>query len=204
MEIELISIIAFLSGSLGTLIIKGIIDFINKRIEYKRGIKKDFFGKKLLAAEEAIRSLFGSYQSTIIIVHAIDNLLERDMDGDLFDELWNTYFEKLASIENQFLNSSVSLFFELENEDLWNNDDQRELFDIYSNIKIIIDEVEYLNKELDLASQERAGLIRKRLDEEIKNELMTELRKLSEKLTKNYNATFSNIQMIKNELRENL
>lgn len=204
MEFSLTNIIAFLSGSLGTLIIKGFIDLVIKKMDFKHELRKNFFEKKLAAAEEAIKSLFNSYQSTIVLVNALDNLLEKEMDNDYFDEIWDNYSDKIIKSEDKIFQSSVSLFFQLEDEVKWNNEDQKELFEIYSNIKIMSEEVHYWDSELDKrGNKKRKESINKRM-ELLRDELMTELKKLSDKLTKSYTAIFSNIETIKLDIKKGL
>ena len=58
MMLETNSVLGFLSGSLATLFIKSIIDFINDKVAFKREFKKKYFDKKLEAADKAVASLY--------------------------------------------------------------------------------------------------------------------------------------------------
>ena len=197
------TIIGILTGSLGTIIVKGIIDFFNKRVEHKREIKKGFYEKKLVSAEETIRSLFNNYQSMVVIVNAIDNLVETDMDGDFFDHIWKSYFEQMTIGEKQLLSSSASLYFQLENDELWSNVDQKELLEIYSNVKVLSDEIQYLNSLIsesdDNEAIEQTGV---HIEKELRPLLIIEMKRLAEKLRKSYQAVFATMESIKKEVKK--
>lgn len=205
MDIDQGTIIGILTGSLGTIVVKGIIDFFNKSAEHKREIKRGFYGKKLASAEETIRSLFNNYQSMIVIVNAIDNLVESDMDGDFFDQIWTSYYAQMTKAEEQLLSSSASLYFQLENDELWSNEDQKELLEIYSNVKILSDEIQYLNSLIDESDDDEVKTKTEiYIEEELRAPLILEMKRLAEKLRKSYQGIFKTIESIKKEVKKGM
>ena len=202
MEISNETVIGFLTGTLATIVLKGIVDFIQKRIDYKREIDKTIHLKKLDAAEHAIKGMFKTYQSTLIIATAIENLLERDMDGDFFDSIWDHYFRHMADGEESLLTSPVSLYFTLEDEELWSMEDQKSLFEVYSNVKVLGDQIQLLNEELEtLEEAQHIAELEEHIESELREPLKKELRELGTLLVKNSNSIFFTIQKLKAEFK---
>ena len=56
---------AFLGGSVGTIIIKGLIDYFSKRDDHKRQLEKLTYEKKLKIAEDAI-AFFSHYRYNVV------------------------------------------------------------------------------------------------------------------------------------------
>lgn len=203
MEISQETIIGFLTGTVATIILKGIVDFFQKRVEFKRELKKSLYDKKLDAAEEAVKAMFQNVQSATTIVNAIKNVLERDMDGELFEQIWEAYFKIIEQGESSLLNSTASMYFQLENPELWSNEDQQNLFDVYSKIKILGEEIQIYEDELD--KHQENDKVYNELENYIENELRVkakeELGKLKELLEKNSNAQLAAIEKIKKEFK---
>ncbi|WP_422360312.1 hypothetical protein [Reichenbachiella sp.] len=203
MEISQETIIGFLTGTVATIILKGIVDFFQKRVEFKRELKKSLYDKKLDAAEEAAKAMFQNVQSATIIVNAIKNVLERDMDGELFEQIWEAYFKIIEQGESSLLNSTAPMYFQLDNPELWSNEDQQNLFDVYSKIKILGEEIQIYEDELD--KHQENDEVYDELENYIENELRVnakeELSKLKELLEKNSNAQLAAIEEIKKEFK---
>ena len=203
MNITIETIIGFLSGTVVTIFLKGVIEYLQKRIEFKRGIEGTIHAKKLDAAEYAIKAMFQSYQSMLIIVTAIDNLLNKDMDNELFHGIWEIYFKQIEQGETSLLTSSVSLYFNLEDEKLWSVDDQKALFETYSNIKILGEEIQAHQVEIVEIEDEMQQIeFEDYIEKELREPLKIELRELGELLKKNSQAVFSSIQKIKSEFQK--
>ena len=203
MEVSQETIIGFLTGTIATIILKGIIEFYQKKVEFKRELEKSFYNKKLDAAEQAVKAMFQNVQSATVIVTAIKNVLERDMDGELFDQIWVAYFKIIEQGEFSLLNSTASMYFQLDNSELWSNEDQQNLFDVYSKIKILGEEFDIYEDELEKLQENDKAY--HELDNYIENVIKVnakeELSKLKGLLEKSSNAQLTSIKQIKNEFK---
>jgi len=137
MELNQETIIGFLTGSLATVILKGIIDGFNKRIEFRRELKKKLYDKKIDAAENTVKALVKSMESALILANTIDTALENEMDEEIFINIWETYFNLMGESETALLNSSAYLYFQLQDAEFWSNEDQRLFIETISKVKVI-------------------------------------------------------------------
>lgn len=202
MDISQETIIGFLTGTVATIVLKGIVDAINKTIEFKRELKKRIYDKKLDAAESAVTAMFQNVQSSLIIINAIEAALNRDMDGELLEMVWNIYFKQIEKSEQNLLNSTASLYFQLDNPELWSNEDQQNLLDVYSKIKVLGEEIQYYDGELEnIPEGETYDEIETLIEEELRPTAKKEIAKLKELLTKCTSAQLVAIDKIKDDFQ---
>lgn len=188
-----------LSGTVATIVLKGIVDYCQKRVDFKREIKRAIYTKKLDAAEDVMKALFQSYQSILLIITAIDNLLNKDMDRELFDRILEDSFKFIEEGESSLITSSAHLYFSLEDDNLWSLDDQKNFFEVCSNIKILGDEIQFYEKELEKIKGKDYEKEVSRIETEFREPLIREFRKLAELLHKNSKAISKRIQIIRTE-----
>lgn len=202
MEIDQNILTGFLTGSLATLIIKGGIDYIIKWFDYKRELKKGYYFKKLDSAEESIRHLTKAYNSIVMVVIAIENLIEVKMDGELFDQIWVVYFDQLAKAEEGLINTSSTLYFQFTDNQKWNESNQRDLFEAYSKIKVLKDQIDYYNNEISKSETEEERVMHFNQVESLSMSLIDEMKKLASMLRRNSEAIWHTIEQIKSDLKK--
>ncbi len=200
MELTQETIIGILTGSVATITIKGIIDYFNKKVEFRRELKKNLYGKKLEAAEHGIKAMFQSYQSAVIIANAIDSLLTEEIEGDLFENIWQSYFNLMDEGETRLLNSSASLYFKMHNNALWSNKDQKEFLKLLSNVKIYGEHFKSYKVELEkINSKKELKRVELEIEDKFRGAIRNEFEDLSKVLKKYATAQFNTIEEIKSE-----
>lgn len=144
--------------------------------------------------------MFLSYQSALIIANAIDSLLTEQIEGELFENIWQSYFNLMNEAETKLLNSSATLYFKMHKNELWSNEDQKEFLKLLSNVKVYGEYFKSCEVELEKMTSEKE---RNELELEIKNKfrgpVKNELENLSKLLRKYAEAQFSIIEEIKEE-----
>jgi len=138
MTIDANTIIGFLSGSLGTLIIKNIFDIFKSKTEFKRELKKKFFEKKLEAADKAVANLYTLSNSVGILSSSYEMMSDpkRNFSYQVFKaivESSSKRIEKLSDISMSSINS-IYLYTNLDNELSWTDNDDKRFLDNYSDL----------------------------------------------------------------------
>jgi len=117
MSEQMIGILGGLIGSVLTVIATKIIDLIQKKNEYTYDLKKQFFSKKLQAAEATIMqySLFSDALNQLIILFGRYKESDTNFGENLNDNLQKQIDEKIALANNSSLalSSSIALYFDL-------------------------------------------------------------------------------------------
>lgn len=153
MTIDINSILGFLGGSLATLIIKEVINQINRKQDFKRELIKATYLKKLDKAEKAIAFyrtylnqitlLKNSYQT---VLKAVNESEEKDIDIEIIQEVLehnSKAFSELSG-EKYFETNSIHLYFELDDEERWSEDDQELFIKSLAETKSIDNDIEFL------------------------------------------------------------
>ncbi|NKI32953.1 hypothetical protein [Croceivirga thetidis] len=114
---QLIGILGGLIGSILTVIISKILDLVQKKNEYSYDLKKQFFNKKMQAAEAAIiqYSLFSDALNQLIILFGRYKEGETAVGENLNNNLLKQINEKItqANSSSLVLSSSIGLYFDL-------------------------------------------------------------------------------------------
>lgn len=117
MSEQVIGILGGLIGSILTVVITKVIDLLQKKNEYTYDLKKQFFNKKLQAAEAAIMqySLFSAAINQLIILFSRYEESDSKIGENLNDNLQKQVDEKiaLANSSSLALSSSIELYFDL-------------------------------------------------------------------------------------------
>jgi hypothetical protein len=117
MSEQMIGILGGLVGSILTVVITKVLDLVQKKNEYTYDLKKQFFSKKLQAAESAIMqySLFSDALNQLIILFGRYKESQTTVGENLNDNLLKQIEEKisLANSSSLALSNSISLYFDL-------------------------------------------------------------------------------------------
>ncbi len=117
MSEQMIGILGGLIGSILTVVITKILDLVQKKNEYTYDLKKQFFNKKLQAAEAAIMqcSLFLEALNQMIILFGRYKEGETLVGENLNNNLLKQIDEKIAQANSSSLalSSSIELYFDL-------------------------------------------------------------------------------------------
>jgi len=169
-------VIAFLSGSLGTLIIKEIFNLINRKVDFKRDIKKLTYIRKLEKAECAI-AFYSTYLTTLIEMKKSFELLIKsikedvDLDIEIIQNILNQNSVLITDLmTNKYPESNaVHLYFDLENEDNWNETDLSNLLENLAETKDKDSEIQYwlglYNSHLEKGNKEKAEIFWRKTEE---------------------------------------
>ncbi|ELR73517.1 hypothetical protein C900_04369 [Fulvivirga imtechensis AK7] len=137
MDITLSSIVGFLGGSLLTLIVKEVLNQINKKIDYNRDLNKITYQRKLQIAENAIAYYWTYLNKAIEIQKSVETLVkaaeneESEQDIDFIEQMLvknSQLMEELGSHKYYDINS-IHLYFDLDDSDKWNEEDLTNLYE---------------------------------------------------------------------------
>jgi hypothetical protein len=132
---EINTIIGILSGSLGTIIVTKTIEYFSAKTAFKRELKRQFFAKKLEAAENAIRFFISAIDSYSMLQNSFD-LLINDGNQDVAMGLLNDSTSKcklLWDSTNTQLNAA-RLYFDVKNTTNYPIDNQLNLTNLISKL----------------------------------------------------------------------
>jgi tetratricopeptide (TPR) repeat protein len=203
-------IIAFLTGSVGTLIIKEAFNFINRKIDFNRELEKQKFIRKLDRAEEAM-SVYFTYLTNLVEIKKSFELVikstheDSELDVSIIQNILNQNSSNLTSlIKDHFPKANaVHLYFDLEDEDNWSENDYLELLESLADVKDKDEEIQYwlnlYNSYLEKGEKERAENYWKEV-EKVTIIYSESLKKLVTILEKNKVAIYSIIRELKKQL----
>ena len=138
MTLDSNTVLAFLSGSLVTLILKSIIDFINKKIEFNREFKRQFFEKKLEAADKAVANIY-SMASLIGTISASYEMMAnplKEFNHEVFKMIVTNANARLQKLDELSINmNSIYLYTNIDENLNWTANDDKLLLDNFSNLK---------------------------------------------------------------------
>ncbi|TWI77944.1 hypothetical protein IQ13_4186 [Lacibacter cauensis] len=150
--IDINTLVGLLSGSLATLIIKEAINVFNKQQDFNRELKKITYLKKLEKAENAI-AFYWTYLNRVtemkksfeVLIKAINELDENDYDVEIILEVINNTSQRLAELSSDKYSSinAIHLYFDLDDNDKWNENDIESLLKSLAEIKSIDNEINF-------------------------------------------------------------
>lgn len=201
-----------LGGSLATLIIKEILNQINKRQDFNRELKKITYTKKLEKAENAI-AFYWTYLNSItemkksleFVVKAINEIEEKDYDIEIILEIINKSGQAITNLSgDKYSNiNSIHLYFDLEDTEKWNEVDLENLLASLSETKAIDNELKFWADLYDNANKvndiKQADLYWNKAVELLPI-YVASLQKFIDTIERNKNALYGIVQTIKNDL----
>ena len=212
MTFDFTTISAFLTGSLATLILREIFNQINKKIDFSRDLIKITYEKKLEKAEKAV-AFYWTYTSKVIevkkSVETIQKALNEVDDTQLDIEIVSSTLGQNAKIlddlsgDKYFDINAVHLYFDLEDEKFWNEEDVGKAYDC-------IAEMQYRNNDVQfwLAASNAQNGKDEGLEEHYWNEMkkclptyLESLQNYIDLLEKNKQATNNMIKKIKKQIK---
>lgn len=117
MSEEFIGILGGLIGSISTVVITKVLELIQKKNEFTHDLKKQFFSKKLIAAEATIMqySHLSEALNQLIILFSRYKESNSNIGRNLNDNIFNQLDQKIALANSSALalSSSITLFFDL-------------------------------------------------------------------------------------------
>lgn len=211
MNIDLNAISGFLTGSLATLIVREIISQINRKVDFKREIIKITYQKKLEKAESAVAYYWTYLNKAIEVkkslqtVHkAINEIDETKLDIEIIANTLNLNSKILTDLggDKYFDINGIHLYFDLEDEKSWNEEDLGKLNDCIAEMKYHDNDVVFymslhnaqLNKDDEMADfywDEMKKILPDYLDT---------LQNFIDLLEKNRQATYLIIKKIKSQI----
>lgn len=212
--IDFNTLIGFTSGTIGTLIIKELVNQLNKNQDYVRELKKHTYTKKLEKAENAI-AFYWTYLNKVtemknsleFVIKVINEIEESDKDIDIIQELikkTGLSIQELASEKYSSINA-VHLYFDLDNNEKWNENDVASLLSSLSETKSIDIEIQFWN---DLYENSNKIGDNKNADYywgkslELLPSYVNSLQNFIDCIDKNKNAVESIIKAIKSQLKK--
>jgi tetratricopeptide (TPR) repeat protein len=154
MTIDYNAITGFLGGSLATLIIKEVINQINKKQDFKRELTKVTYIRKLEKAEKAV-AYYWTYLNQLVIIkssfqvviQAVNELDEKDNDIQIIQGVLEQNSKAISDLagEKYFDVNSVHLYFELEDEEKWGEKDGELLLKSIAETKSLDNDIQFWN-----------------------------------------------------------
>lgn len=207
------TIVGILGGSLFTLIVKEIINQINKKTDFNRELFKVTYLRKLDKAENAI-AFYYNYQNKVIemkksiefVSNAIKEMDEKDYDITIIMNILEQAGKSLLDLTSDKYSdiNSINLYFELEDSESWNEQDLYEFYQSISETKSIDIEIQrYIdihNSFLEQGEQENADYYWQKAEELVPSYLES-IGQMIKMLEKNKLAIKTLIQKIKSQLK---
>ena len=154
MTIDYDAIIGFLGGSLATLIIKEVINQINKKQDFRRELTKATYLRKLEKAEKAV-AYYWTYLNQVVIlknsyqvvIQAVNELEEKDNDIQIIQGVLEQNSKALADLAgDKYLDiNSVHLYFDLEDTEKWGEQDGELFLKALAETKSIDNDIQFWN-----------------------------------------------------------
>jgi|JI10StandDraft_1071094.scaffolds.fasta_scaffold00949_6 magnesium-transporting ATPase (P-type) len=205
-------ILGALGGSIGTLIIKEIINQINRKIDFNRDIKKLTYVRKLEKAESAI-AYYWTYLNKVIevkksfeiIIKVVNEIDESEKDIEIIQDTLDQNSKILAELagDKYFDVNGIHLYFDLEDENEWSEEDLGEMVGCISEAKYHDNEIQLWaslhNKHLDKNEEHAANYYWEKV-KEVLPKYVNSLQNFIDLLQKNRLATYSIIKKIKKQL----
>lgn len=205
-------IIGLLSGSLGTMIFKEIFNQINKKVDFKRDLTKHVYEKKIDAAEKAI-SFYSSYLNFVIEIRESFKVIKKSIEADasidyeVLQEIININRKRLTKLFAKSYSEMniVNLYFDLNDEDEWNEDDIQELYLNLSEFKMYDTEIVTLSNLLTQHNENGEGELVEYYSDQIEialNEYLSSIEKLIKSYSRNKSAVDGAILKLKNQIKK--
>jgi hypothetical protein len=205
------SIVSLLSGSLITLIIKGLIDFANKERAFNRELNRITYSRKLEKAENAV-AFYSSYLTTLIemkkslevMVTALRENPEIDFGivQSILDQNSNSLNLLMQNSHHQ--SNAIHLYFDLENEKDWNEKDISNMIERIGETKSFDSKIQvWLNLYYDQLEKNEIEIANAYWGkiEEILPLYTDSIQKMIDSFERNKNAIRNIIKEIKNEIK---
>lgn len=211
MVINIDVISAFLSGSLATLVIREILNQINRKIDFSRELKKIVYQKKLEKAENAV-AYYWTYLNKAVEVKksietinkALSEIDETELDVEIVLDTLSKNSKTLEDLAGHkyFSINAVHLYFDLEDDDSWSEEDTGKLYDCIAEMKYRDNDIKFW-MSLYNAHAENDEQIASNYWEEMKKVLpayQASLQKFVNLLEKNKQATHLIVRKIKSQI----
>jgi tetratricopeptide (TPR) repeat protein len=213
MTIDYNTIIGFLGGSLVTLIVREIINQINKKQDFVRELKKVTYIRKLEKAEKAI-AYYWTYLSRVVelkksfqvIIQAVNELEEKDNDIQIILGILEQNSKALTDLAgDKYLDiNSIHLYFDLEDTEKWSEQDVEFFLKALAETKSIDNDIQFWislhNSHHDKNETQKADFCWKKAVELLPN-YVSSLQRVVEILERNKVASYSMMKKIKDQLK---
>lgn len=134
---------AFLSGSIGTVVLREVISIFTKRQEHRRLLQRITYERKLELAEKAIGFYWG-YQNKVavlkqsmeLMLHAIEKQ-NSEIDFDMLQNNIRSAGREISIIDHSLQSevNAANLYFDLDNSEKWSEGDLRDLMESMASTK---------------------------------------------------------------------
>lgn len=150
--IDLSMLSAFLSGSAITLLIREVINQINRKVDFDRDLEKMTYQRKLQKAESAV-AYYWTYLDKAILIkssiqiirRALQEIDETQLDFDVIAEALEKNSNALNDLagDKYFDINGIHLYFDLKDDESWSEEDLGKLSSCIAEIKYRENEVQY-------------------------------------------------------------
>ena len=212
MDANLIS--GMLSGSLLTLFIKWLLDRFDKKTEFKREIFKITYNKKLEIAESAVAFYWTYQKQAIEMKKSVETLYLSlkdqnypNTDPQIILTILNKNSEILTQLagEKYFSVNGIHLYFDLEDEKEWSENDFGEFVSCIAELKYYDNNIQFWSslyiKHADKSEDKESEYCWLKVDS-LMPKYLELVQRLIELLEKDRIATYSMILKIKHQLNQ--
>jgi len=149
-------IMGLLGGSLGTIVITKIIECFTEKSAFERDLKRQFFIKKLEAADNAVRFIISAMDTCFLLQNTFNLLIKNKSDilaGPLFDDAYAKNKQLQSSQEAMF--NAIILYFHLKPPKGFSAvDNQIKTTNYFSDLIAKAQSAEDLRKNIEISSAE--------------------------------------------------
>ena len=212
MTIDISTISAFLTGSIATLVIREVFNQINKKVDFNRDLVKITYQKKLEKAENAIAYYWTYLNKAVEVKKSIETILkalneidEAELDIEIIGDTLTQNSRILDDLagDKYFSINAVHLYFDLEDEESWNEEDIGKLYDCIAEMKYRDNDVQFWislhNSHVD--NDERLAENYWNEMKKVLPDYLVSLQKFIDLLEKNRQATHLIIKKIKKQIK---
>lgn len=202
MNETLIGILGGFVGSLFTVIAAKVFEIIQEKKSHIHALQKQYFEKKLYAAEKAAGQwyiLASSLSNLAILYERIPNL-ENELIRQYYGYV-NEYIQKVSNASYELANS-IFLYFDVEDSKLWNNEPINRFFDKLTEVQATSSKLESLDKQLESIKYTKQKLKIKKQIETIKEKMKTDCKEISNIFNSAKETYLSMLKDMRNKMKK--
>ena len=205
------TIIGLLTGSLATLLIKGLIEYLSKKTEHKRELFSITYQRQLELAEKATSYYYTYFSQIQHTKKAIQSLIkatndDSELDADMLGGIVKDCGASLTKLETENFHqiNAIHLYFELDNVQDWNEQDVSELLENAAVATFKSNEIMNWTNALESLDENSESDEEEYYTNKIKEALpgyTSSLQKFVDSLEKNKNAIYKTINELRRQLK---
>ena len=206
MNETLIGILGGFVGSLFTVIASKVFEIIQEKKSHIHALQKQYFEKKLNAAEKAAWQwyILASSLSNLAILYERIPKQENEFEHELIKQYFgyvNEYIQKVSNASYELANS-IFLYFDIEDSKLWNNEPIKRFFDKLAEVQVTSSKLELLDKYLESIKDRKQKLKIREQIETIEEKMKADCKEISNIFNSAKETYLSMLKDMRNKMKK--